>query len=273
MESFLILLLQTEELLQKVNELEWLHSIDLGNGVVTPGKWGAPSELVLKAFDTIDFSGKKVLDVGTCNGLWAFEAEKRGAKEVHAIDFLELIDYAYQPAFSLAHQALNSQVHYHPDTAVYDVERLGISDFDIVLFLGVYYHIKNPLLALAKLRRVTRSGGRILISGDVIHNEDDAFARFYYRTYHVHESNWWVPSIACLREWAECSFFDIRDEFNSARSIRRGTVHQLKTKLRGLMGKQAEDISRHVLVAEAVTRKETFKPVPQDSDLAEFQIR
>jgi len=76
-----------------------------------------------------------------------------------------------------------------------------------------------------------------------------------------------------LREWAECSFFDIRDEFNSARSIRRGTVHQLKTKLRGLMGKQAEDISRHVLVAEAVTRKETFKPVPQDSDLAEFQIR
>jgi tRNA (mo5U34)-methyltransferase len=75
-----------EKLLQEVERHEWAHSIDLGNGVVTKGRFGPPNVYVMKAFDQIDFDQKKVLDIGCWDGLWSFEAEKRGAAEVYATD-------------------------------------------------------------------------------------------------------------------------------------------------------------------------------------------
>ena len=74
------------DLLERVQALTWVHSIDLGNGIVTPGMWGPPSPTIMRALDTIDFHGKKVLDIGCWDGLWSFEAEKRGATTIVATD-------------------------------------------------------------------------------------------------------------------------------------------------------------------------------------------
>jgi tRNA (mo5U34)-methyltransferase len=222
------------ELGARVRQLKWAHTIDLGDGVVTPGEWGNHNPSLWKAFGDIDFRGKKVLDIGCWDGLWSFEAERRGAALVHATDLMTQQSFRL-PTFELAHEALNSRVQHDPNLSVYDVERLGVRDFDVVIFTGVYYHVKDPLRALATLRRVTKPGGQILIEGAVIDPElhrsgwrghlrrlftrrrpagEDCYARFYYQTaYAGDDSNWWVPTVRCLHQWVECNFFEVQRQY------------------------------------------------------------
>lgn len=201
-----------EELIPKVQELEWVHTIDLGNGVQTPGRWGPAPRFLVDALDSVDFQGKTVLDIGCWDGLWSFEAERRGAAEVIATDLVRHRNHPEQPTFELAHAILGSHVRYEPNVSVYDVARLGRTDFDIVLFFGVYYHLKHPLLALSRLRQVLREGGRLLIEGEVVPTHENVARFFYQEAYKNDVSNWWVPSIRCLREWVECSAFRIERE-------------------------------------------------------------
>src|SRR5215212_10626501 len=127
----------------------WWHSIDLGHGNVTPGvhkieelrdnynRLGLPSDL----------SGKRLLDIGCWDGFYSFEAERHGA-EVVAVD-------VWRPeTFFIAHKALNSQVRFL-ETSVYELSREQVGSFDIVLFLGVLYHLQHPLLALQRVCEVT----------------------------------------------------------------------------------------------------------------------
>jgi len=148
---------QIEELKSRVAELRWHHSIDLGQGVVTPGQDNSLRKLGrLKLPDS--FAGKTVLDVGAWDGFFSFEAERRGAARVLATDsyvWNGSHDWGSKRAFDLAKAALNSKV----DEMMIDVldlspERIGM--FDIVLFLGVLYHMKHPLLSLERVASVTR---------------------------------------------------------------------------------------------------------------------
>jgi tRNA (mo5U34)-methyltransferase len=203
-----------QELARKVKSTFWYHSIDLGHGIVTPGHCGPPNPDILRLYDTLDFRGKKVLDIGCWDGLWSFEAEKRGAALVYATDKVDHRTYNESLSIHIAHEALKSKVVYRSDLSVYDVGELGVNDFDIVVFCGVFYHLKDPLLALARLRRVMKEGGTILIEGEVHPDETRALAKFYYRDWLANDpSNWWVPSRRCLREWVECSYFEIVNEF------------------------------------------------------------
>jgi tRNA (mo5U34)-methyltransferase len=202
-----------DELLRLVPTYSWVHAIDLGGGAYTPGAWGPPPRFLLDACDDIDFRGKRVLDIGCWDGLWSFEAERRGAAEVFATDYLPHRGHQGQPTFQLAHKILGSRVRYFPAVSVYDVGSLGVKDFDVILFCGVYYHLKHPLLALARLRQVARDGGTILIEGESVPSAE-SYAQFHYHEHYKHdESNWWIPTIRCLREWVECSFFRIRREY------------------------------------------------------------
>jgi len=242
-----------EQLLEQVKHLQWAHSIDLGDGFVTPGQWGNHNPVLWKAIKDIDFRGKKVLDIGCWDGLWSFEAEKRGAAEVYATD-VAMQKNIRLPTFELAHQILGSKAKYYPDQSVYDIEKLGVNDFDVVIFAGVYYHLKDPLRAICSLRRVMKEGAIILVEGAIIDldqpkadetsrletpgrglgrrlrrmlradppappvpprraDANDCFARFYYRNKFCGDnSNWWVPTIPCLRQWIECNFFEVERE-------------------------------------------------------------
>ena len=92
-----------------------------------------------------------------------------------------------------------------------------MADFDVILFYGVYYHLKNPLLALAKLRQVIKDEGIIIVEGAIVDGPQEAYARFYYRELLGDDpSNWWVPTISCLRQWIECSFYEPASEHGPA---------------------------------------------------------
>jgi tRNA (mo5U34)-methyltransferase len=199
-------------LIAQATARSWFHGIDLGGGIVTPGPAEPQVEHIHRAFDDINFSGKAVLDIGCWDGGWSFEAEKRGASRVVSTDLISQRD-ADESNYKLAHAILNSRARYLPRVSVYDVHTIGKKPFDIVIYMGVYYHLKDPLLALARLRQVTRDGGLIIVEGEVIRSED-CFATFYYsQDYARSSSNWWVPSIPCLRDWIECSHFRIENEY------------------------------------------------------------
>ena len=151
----------------EIARLGFWHSIDLGDGVVTPGKKGslALMESELAGMRLPDLRGRTVLDIGAWDGYFSFAAERLGARSVTALDHFVWETDVFSPTasdaplpgrrgFDLAHATLGSSVQpLHRDFAAGDLTGLGV--YDIVFFLGVVYHLENPLEALVRLRQHT----------------------------------------------------------------------------------------------------------------------
>lgn len=106
-------------------------------------------------------------------------------------------------------------MEYHPQVNVYDIHELGVDDFDVVVFSGVFYHLNDPLLAFTRLRQVMKEGAIILVEGEVFHSED-SYAKFLWSKEFAagdNYSNWFVPMVPCLREWLQTSFVEIVREY------------------------------------------------------------
>jgi tRNA (mo5U34)-methyltransferase len=263
---------EREDLRRRVEALSWVHRIDLGGGLVTPGAWKR-SALVERALDRLDLSGKSVLDIGCWDGLWSFEAERRGAASVLAVDDLSQRSLDDQPTFRLAHEALGSRVEYLGDLDVHRAaERLAGRTFDVVLFLGVYYHLKHPLLALSNLRRLTRPGGVLLTEGPVRPGRRARADFFHSRTHKDDPSTWFLPTLPCLREWIECSYFEVEEVLRPPWPRRLGPLLALKDGARRLLGSASLSTWRCVVRARAVERDDVRYAFP-DPDLAAFDRR
>ena len=194
----------------------WWHSIDLGDGVVTPG-YKTP-ELLARELQAIDMpedlTGRCVLDIGTWDGFYAFEAERRGARRVVVVDhFVWAGDAAPLPSgewdperlpgkrgFDLAHETLQSSV----DTVVadfmtMDTDALGI--FDVVLYLGVLYHMEDPMRALRRLRGVTGGVAIIETQATVIPGFEHTpmWGFFPGAELNNDSGNWWAPNLSALK--------------------------------------------------------------------------
>jgi tRNA (mo5U34)-methyltransferase len=141
-----------EQLKRAVDALEWFHTIDLGQGVVTPGRVDPLRQTLPRLDLPADLGGKTVLDIGAWDGFFSFEAERRGAKRVLAADSHAW--WASKQPFELARRALGSRVEDF-DIDVMDLAPDKIGTFDLVLFLGVLYHLRHPMLALEKVFSVT----------------------------------------------------------------------------------------------------------------------
>ena len=160
-------------------------------------------------------------------------------------------------SYKVAHRILGSKAEYISDLSVPDVERVGVNDFDMVLYLGVSYHLRDPLLALAKLRKVMKEGALIVIEGEVVTNIQTPLAYYHYkRPYGQDRSNWWIPTISCLREWIESSFFEIVMDAPATETHNPWSVPDLIT-------------GRHTFVARAVSRKDNLWAFP-DADLRKY---
>ena len=166
--------------------------------------------------------------------------------------------------------------------SVYHIDKLGVADFDVVLFCGVYYHLKHPLLALAKLRQVMKDDGIIIVEGAVVEGPQEASARFYYSELLGDDpSNWWVPTLPCLRQWIECSFFEPISEHGPAYPWDRTVTRFAGQPNRGLAttGVSAPDdgrggtetIARYAVTARAVRRRDPRYMFP-DEDLVNYDL-
>jgi tRNA (mo5U34)-methyltransferase len=144
---------------RRIAEIHWFHSMDLGHGLRTSGPV-APDELQARLswlrFPE-DLSGQSFLDIAAWDGFYSFEAEQRGAARVLATDHFcwHGPGWGSKAGFLLAREALRSRVE-DRDVDVMDVCREAVGEFDVVLFSGIFYHLRDPLRALANAASVAR---------------------------------------------------------------------------------------------------------------------
>ncbi len=137
---------------------DWHSPIDLGHGVVTRGKSAQrrfARRLKLMQIPD-DLNNKKVLDIGTWDGFFSFELERRGANVLS----IDIWDKDIPALFLFAREKLNSKVEYKK-MDVHDLNPNLIGKFDMVFCAGVLYHLRYPLIALERIRSVT--GGFLII--------------------------------------------------------------------------------------------------------------
>src|SRR4051794_32010871 len=156
-----------QELLERSAQLGWYHTLELAPGHVTPGmfdlrpfvdRYGLPARL----------DGKRALDVGTWDGFWAFEMERRGA-EVVALDLDDEAALDWPPrrrptsfppqrrgeGFRLAQEVFGSSVE-RVDCSIYDARPADLGTFDLVFCGSVLIHLRDQLLALERLAGLCR---------------------------------------------------------------------------------------------------------------------
>lgn len=179
------------------------HSIALPDGRVIEGV--IPLELLRERLGVLplpaDLSGKRVLDIGAWDGFFAFEMERRGA-QVTAIDSTEIEN------FYVVRRLLNSSADYRVQS-VYDLSLERNGAFDIVLFMGVLYHLKHPLLALERVCEVTRE---LAIVESFVTNEAPSGELASLQFYETNEllgqiDNWCGPNLECLLAFCRTAGF------------------------------------------------------------------
>ena len=190
-------------------EFVWHQRFELAPGVWTPGTSPVPW-LCQTAGLPADLSGRVVLDVGTTNAGTAFELERRGAERVVAVDIFDP-DWFGVRALT---EFLGSKVE-HVRASVYELAERFSEPFDLVIFWGVLYHLRHPLLALDNLRAVT--GARASLETAVCDGElprrqrSGALTRFYRRDELSGDgSNWFAPTVVALEDWCASAGFEVQ---------------------------------------------------------------
>jgi tRNA (mo5U34)-methyltransferase len=224
------------DLQAQADALHWYHTIDLGHGVVTKGDsvQGEGSEILP------DVNGRSVLDIGAWDGKYSFLAEQAGASRVVALDHYAWgVDFAargaywaecihrgtlpdqsrdetdfWQPelpgrrGFELATAALGSKVvPLVADFQTVDLDEVG--PFDVVLYLGVLYHMKEPLTCLERVRAVTKEVAVIETEAVHLHGLDDEVLLQFHAgsALRTDFGNWYVPTIEALHNLCRAAGF------------------------------------------------------------------
>jgi tRNA (mo5U34)-methyltransferase len=214
----------TKDQLDRIEKGAWYHSIDLPDGRIIPGI--IPVEALRARMDAfglpVDLRGKRVLDVGAATGWCSFEMERRGA-DVVAVDCVEYDD------FRVAHRILDSKVDYK----LLDVDELTpefLGTFDIVLFFGVLYHLRHPLLGLERVLALARD--TVLVESFVCDghlSEAERVANGCYMEFYETDElggqidNWVGPTANCLAAMCRSAGF-VRVERKYIQEHRAGIV-------------------------------------------------
>ncbi len=219
----------TADLRKRVAALDWYHTIDLGAGIITPG-WFDTRSVAAKVPLPRTLEGKRCLDVGTWDGFWAFEMERRGATSVIAIDIedqnrwdwpphtrvggatpsgLKVVDEfkAGDTAFRLAHAVLGSRVE-RLDRSIYDLSPDDLGTFDFVFLGSLLLHLRDPVAALAAVRTVCSGEAVIADTVDAI----PSFIRRRTPTARLEGYDrpwWWIPNRAGLHRMVRSAGFEI----------------------------------------------------------------
>ena len=202
---------------QRIDSIHWYHEFDFGDGLCAKVKTpDAKSHRALWRFiqsklDGIEFKDKTVLDIGCWDGYWSFYAERRGAKSVLATDDSGQ-NWAGEAGFLLAKELLKSNVESNLRLSVYD---LGVLDrkFDIILCLGVYYHLFDPLYAFAQIRHRCHDESIVVFEGDAFFGLIETPAQsaaLYSRD--LRQAPRFVPDPNTLRFLVNSAYFEILAE-------------------------------------------------------------
>jgi tRNA (mo5U34)-methyltransferase len=203
------------EIEHRVAELQpWFHNLDLQGVRTAPNHFlGDYPQLKWRTFAHAlpeDMRGKTVLDIGCNAGFFSIEMKRRGAERVVGLDTEPL--YLDQARFASEISGCELELH---ELSVYDVALLR-ERFDLVLFTGVFYHLRHPLLALDLIRehvlgdrmvfqsmqRGSANVGRVapdypFSETSIFDSPDFPSLYFIENEYSSDATNWWIPNRAC----------------------------------------------------------------------------
>jgi len=215
-----------DELARRISEMgEWFHNIDLKGVPTAPDhflgdfprvKWKQIAPALPE-----NLAGASVLDVGCNAGFYAVELKKRGAGRVLGVD----VDDRYLKQARFVAAILDADIEFEK-CSVYDVDRIA-GQFDYVLFMGVFYHLRYPLYALDKLIKKVR--GQLIFQTMVrgsamspelnddyhfwnkeIFNSPDFPSMFFIeKSYAGDPTNWWIPNHGAVEAMLRSSGLEI----------------------------------------------------------------
>jgi len=199
---------------------KWYHKIYLPGSITTPGNdWDYLWDNIRQARKHVEYTGKKVLDLGSMEGMWAFEAEKQFASMVVTVDrnssCMEKLLFcrnklksAVIPLFNVPIEDLaNRTLEYHP--------------FDIIQHLGLFYHLTDPLSSLITSRKLITKGGFLILETAAEKNiktsclvfngvkpadYNSSDTNYWWRMYDCGHPQW-MPTISCIKEMLLISGF------------------------------------------------------------------
>jgi tRNA (mo5U34)-methyltransferase len=200
--------MSSNDLRARVAALRWYHTIDLGDGIITNGVDDSPQRLA-KLQLPASLEGLSVLDIGAWDGFFSFECERRGAARVVAADYFSWHGdgWGTKAAFMLAREVLGSSVE-DIDVDVMELTPARIGTFDLVLFLGVLYHLRHPLLALERVSSVAHERLILETVVDMVGFSRPAMAFYPSKELNNDPTNWWGPNVPAVCGMLECLGFD-----------------------------------------------------------------
>jgi tRNA (mo5U34)-methyltransferase len=214
---------KTNDLLDEMHTFHWYHTIDLGNGIITPGEYDHRPLLKYYGIPE-DLTGKTVLDIGPAHGFFSFEFEKRNARRVVAVELPRWSDHDSSPqlkktfrddqtddkAGEYLHGALDFAIRVKQSKvermfySVYEISPATVGVYDIVFCGSLLIHLTDPIRALYALRSVTKDYA--LISTPIDSRSLNRKPRAYFHGTLLGQS-FWAPNMRCLEQWALASGF------------------------------------------------------------------
>ena len=192
----------------RIDAVDWYHEFDFGDGLAAKSRTPDAAEhravwdFTRAHLDTIDFEGKTVLDIGAWDGYWSIYAEQRGARHVLATDDCTQ-NWSDGSGIHLVKELTGSSMEINQNVSVYRLEELK-QTFDVILFLGVYYHLFDPFYAFTQLRKCCHAKTVIVIDGPITYGlpENAALMNF------ADHSCEWLPTIGALRKLLQVTYFN-----------------------------------------------------------------
>ena len=222
--------LEEQQLRARIDELRpWFHNMSLRGVRTAPDHFlGDYPQVKYRHFEHVipaDLSGKRVLDIGCNAGFYSLEMKRRGAARVLGID----TDDHYLRQARFAAQVSELDIEFKK-MSVWNIAELR-ERFDLVIFMGVLYHLRHPLLALDLIHEHVSDD--LLLFQSMLRGSDDiaaleadydfkvtapfeepGFPRLHFieHCYSHDETNWWVPNRACVEAMLRSAGFSIESQ-------------------------------------------------------------
>jgi tRNA (mo5U34)-methyltransferase len=204
----------------------WHHRFEIFPGITTPGTYD-PSFLLRKMKLPEELHGKRVLDIGASDGFFTLELARRGARVV-AIDYRSKDSHG----FGVMEKLNGVDIEYH-QMNLYNLSAEKFGQFDIIVFMGVLYHLPDMLRALAKVRELSVGTMFLETHADTSLESEIAAARYYRGSSLAGDiTNFWSPNRRCVLDMlADAGFQCERDEAWGDRLFVVTTVDQADTRI------------------------------------------
>ncbi len=187
---------------KEIKKYNFYHKIKISDNIYTreDDNEHYSHRKIFSELDKIDFNGKKVLDIGCRDGIFCFYAEKRGAKEIIGID-----NNLSKGAIEFLIPHFKSKVKMF-EMNIYDLTEADFGKFDIILFFGVLYHLREPITSLKKCYELLNDNSFLILETSIIENIESKPLIY-------------IPVEESPYDPTSCTFFNIKGIFKTLESL------------------------------------------------------